>query len=110
MAYDELLADRIRACLEGEPGVTEKRMFGGLAFLVDGSMAVSASGHGGLMARVDPAQSEALTREPNVTRMVMRGRAMDGWLRVTADAVAGDEELERWVRRSVGYARSVSSS
>jgi TfoX/Sxy family transcriptional regulator of competence genes len=110
VAYDEQLADRIRACLDGEPGVTEKRMFGGLAFLVDGSMAVSASGQGGLMVRVDPAQSEALTSEPSVTRAVMRGRAMDGWLRVGADAVAGEEDLDRWVQRGVGYARSLSSS
>jgi TfoX/Sxy family transcriptional regulator of competence genes len=110
VAYDEELADRIRACLDGEHGVTEKRMFGGLAFLVDGSMAVSASGHGGLLLRVDPAQTDGLISEPNVTRAVMRGRAMDGWLRVTADAVARDDDLDRWVRLSVGYARSLSAS
>ena len=107
MAYDEQLADRIRACLDGESGVTEKRMFGGLAFLVDGSMSVAASGEGGLLLRVDPAETEALTSQPTVTRAVMRGRAMNGWLRVTAAAVAGDDDLERWVRRSVGYARSL---
>jgi TfoX/Sxy family transcriptional regulator of competence genes len=107
MAYDEQLADRIRACLNGEPGVTEKRMFGGLAFLVDGSMAVSASGQGGLLVRVDPAETQALTREPNVHRAVMRGREMDGWLRVAAQTVAGDDDLQRWVRRCVSYARSL---
>jgi TfoX/Sxy family transcriptional regulator of competence genes len=107
VAYDEQLAERIRACLDGEPGVTEKRMFGGLAFLVDGSRAVSASGQGGLLLRVDPSESEALTAHPNVTRAVMRGREMDGWLRVAAEAVESDDELERWVRRSVGYARSL---
>lgn len=107
MAYDEDLADRIRAKLGGERGVTEKRMFGGLAFLIDGNMAVSASGQGGLLLRVDPEQSEALVREPNAERAVMRGRAMDGWLRVAVDTDAGDEEFERWVARGVGYARSL---
>jgi TfoX/Sxy family transcriptional regulator of competence genes len=107
VAYDEDLADRIRVCLGAEPGITEKRMFGGLAFLVDGSMAVAASGHGGLLLRVDPAQTQALVQAPNVERAVMRGREMDGWLRVGAEAVAGDDDLERWVGRSVGYARSL---
>jgi hypothetical protein len=110
VAYDEQLADRIRACLDGEPGVTEKRMFGGLAFLIDGSMAVSASGQGGLLLRVDPAETQTLTTEPNVDRAVMRGREMDGWLRVAAKAVAGDDDLERWVRRSVDYARSLPAT
>jgi TfoX/Sxy family transcriptional regulator of competence genes len=107
VAYDEQLAERIRACLNGEPGVTEKRMFGGLAFLVDGSMAVSASGQGGLLVRVDPAETQALISEPNVHRAVMRGREMDGWLRVAAQAVAGDDDLQRWVHRCVSYARSL---
>jgi TfoX/Sxy family transcriptional regulator of competence genes len=107
VAYDEDLADRIRVCLGEEPGITEKRMFGGLAFLVDGSMAVAASGQGGLLLRVDPAQTQALVQEPNAERAVMRGREMDGWLRVGAEAVAGDDDLERWVRRGVAYARSL---
>ena len=107
MAYDEDLAERIRGCLDGERGVTEKRMFGGLAFLVDGNMAIAASGQGGLLVRADPAQTQALINEPNVDRAVMRGREMDGWLRVAAEAVAGDADLERWVRQSVSYARSL---
>src|SRR4051794_16688111 len=82
MAYDEELAERIRHAVAGEAGITEKRMFGGLAFLVHGNMAVAASGQGGLMVRTDPADAESLTAEPHVGRMVMRGREMDGWLRV----------------------------
>ena len=107
MAYDEELADRIRETVEGEAGVTEKRMFGGLAFLLDGHMAVAASGQGGLMLRVDPAESEALTAHEHVSRMVMRGREMDGWLRVDPQAVRDDAELHRWVSIGVTYARSL---
>ncbi len=107
MAYDGVLADRVREALVGEPGVTERRMFGGLAFLVHGHMAVAASGEGGLMLRVDPADGPGLVDEPDVTRVVMRGRAMDGWLRVAAGAVAGDDELARWVARGTAYARSL---
>ena len=105
MAYDETLAARVREATEGEPDVTEKRMFGGLAFLVGGNMAVAASGEGGLMVRVDPADGPDLVDEPDVSRVVMRGRAMDGWLRVTAEAVAGDAELRTWVDRGAAYAR-----
>ena len=107
MAYDEALADRVRDAIEGEPDVTEKRMFGGLAFLVGGNMAVAASGEGGLMVRVDPADGPGLVAEPGVDRVVMRGRAMDGWLRVTAEAVAADAELRAWVDRGATYARSL---
>ena len=82
MTYDRELADRVRAALSAEPGVTEKAMFGGLAFLVDGSLAVAASGKGGLMVRCDPARADELTAADGVARMVMRGREMDGWLRV----------------------------
>ena len=102
MAYDEDLANRIREQLAGHDAVTEKRMFGGLAFLVDGSMAVAASRTGGLMVRVDPAQSDDLVEADGVERMVMRGREMDGWLLVDADRVAGDGS--RWVRRGGGAA------
>jgi hypothetical protein len=109
MAYDEVLADRLRAQLSGEPGLTEKRMFGGLAFLIGGNMAVSASGQGGLLLRVDPAETEALVQEPHVDRFVMRGRAMDGWLRVDDAAVESDEDLGRWVSHGVSYARSLPS-
>ena len=92
MAYDEELADRIRGLLPDVP-VTEQKMFGGLAFLVGGNMAVAASGKGGLMLRCDPADSERLVGEPGTSRMEMRGKEMDGWLRVTSDAVADDQAL-----------------
>jgi TfoX/Sxy family transcriptional regulator of competence genes len=107
VAYDVDLADRLRELLSGEPGVVEKRMFGGLAFMVDGHMAVSASGQGGLLLRVDPDRTDALVREPRASRFVMRGREADGWLRVDIDALATDEELGRWVRHGVGYARTL---
>ena len=107
MAYDEGLANRIRELLAGEQGVTEKKMFGGLAFLIGGNMSVSASGRGGLMVRVDPGDSEALVSKQHCERMVMRGREMDGWLRVAPEGVRTKRELERWVKRSVGYARSL---
>jgi TfoX/Sxy family transcriptional regulator of competence genes len=107
MAYDVELADRIRAVLQAEPGLTERRMFGGLAFLVQGNMAVSASSQGGLLLRVDPAETESLTSEPHVRRFEMRGRAMDGWLRVAAEMVEDDDDLRRWVGHGIGYARSL---
>ena len=107
MAYDEDLADRIRELVAGERGVTEKRMFGGLAFLINGHLSVSASGRGGLMVRCDPAASAQHLAEPKVERMVMRGRGMDGWLRVDASAVSSDAELRRWVRVGVDYATSL---
>jgi TfoX/Sxy family transcriptional regulator of competence genes len=107
MAYDEELAERIRRQVRAEPGLTEKKMFGGLAFLINGNMSVAASGQGGLMVRCDPEETDDLVHEPGAEHMVMRGRAMDGWLRVRADAVSADAELERWVRQGVGYARSL---
>jgi TfoX/Sxy family transcriptional regulator of competence genes len=107
MAYDERLADRIREQLVGEVGLTEKRMFGGLAFLINGNMAVSASSQGGLLLRVDPAQTEQLAGEPHAQRFVMRGREMDGWLRVETDGIDSDAEFARWVRRGVAYARTL---
>jgi TfoX/Sxy family transcriptional regulator of competence genes len=103
MAYDEDLADRIREAI-GKRDTTEKRMFGGLAFLVGGNMAVAASGQGGLMLRCDPADSDTLVAEPGASRMVMRGREMDGWLRVTTDSVADDESLRHWVDIGTTYA------
>jgi TfoX/Sxy family transcriptional regulator of competence genes len=108
MTYDAALADRIRDAVEGEEGVTEKRMFGGLAFLVGGNMAVAASGQGGLMLRVDPAESETLTAHEHVSRMVMRGREMDGWLRVAADVVDDEDALRRWVATGRDVARSLA--
>jgi TfoX/Sxy family transcriptional regulator of competence genes len=107
MAYDEKLADRIRELVSGEPGVTEKKMFGGLAFLIDGNMSVSASGQGGLLVRVDPDESDTLTRKPGVALMEMGGRSMAGWLRVDADAVRTKKQLAAWVERGVGFARSL---
>jgi TfoX/Sxy family transcriptional regulator of competence genes len=107
MAYDEKLADRIRELVAGERGVTEKKMFGGLAFLIDGNMSVSASGQGGLLVRVDPDESGALTGNPGVALMEMGGRSMAGWLRVDADAVGTKKQLAAWVERGVTYARSL---
>ena len=107
MAYDEQLAERIRDLVAGERGVTEKKMFGGLAFLIGGNMAVAASGQGGLLVRVDPDESDALVANTNARPMEMRGREMRGWLRVDAEDVAGKRELSRWIERGVGYARSL---
>jgi hypothetical protein len=107
MAYDEELADRIREVVRGEPGLTEKAMFGGLAFLVGGNMAVGASGQGGMLLRCDPAQTEDLVTRPHVRRFEMRGREMDGWLRVDLAAVGTEDELRGWVDRGVTYARSL---
>lgn len=107
MAYDEELANRIREVVQDERGLTERRMFGGLAFMIDGNMAVGASGQGGLLLRVDPGQTESLVRPPQVRRFEMRGKEMDGWLRVDADAVDSDDDLRRWVDHGVSYARSL---
>jgi TfoX N-terminal domain len=107
VAYDEDLAERIRALVEDEHGLTEKKMFGGLAFLINGNMSVSASGQGGLLLRVDPEQTDALLDEPHAQSFVMRGRAMDGWLRVDPAGLRSDDDLGRWVARGVGYARSL---
>ena len=107
MAYDEELADRIRELLATDHDVTEKKMFGGLAFLIGGHMSVSASGRGGLLLRCDPEDTDTLIRQPHVGRFEMRGRAMDGWLRVDADGVESREELEHWVAVGVDYARSL---
>jgi TfoX/Sxy family transcriptional regulator of competence genes len=107
MAYDEELAGRIRELVAGEQGLTEKKMFGGLAFLVNGNMSVAASGEGGLLVRVDPDESEGLVEKPGVETMVMRGRPMAGWLLVDAGAVRTKQQLGAWVRRGVGRARSL---
>jgi TfoX/Sxy family transcriptional regulator of competence genes len=107
MAYDEDLANRIRELLAGETGVTEKKMFGGLAFLIGGNMAVAASGQGGLMVRCDPDETDALLQSPHARRFEMRGREMDGWLRVDDDGVRTKRDLERWVRTGADYARAL---
>jgi TfoX/Sxy family transcriptional regulator of competence genes len=106
MAYDEELAARIRDLLADEAGVAEKKMFGGLAFLVNGNMAVAASGQGGLLVRVDPAESAELVETTPATEMAMRGRSMAGWLRLES-AELESNELVPWVNRGVAYARSL---
>jgi TfoX/Sxy family transcriptional regulator of competence genes len=107
MTYDVELADRIRKVVSGERGLSEERMFGGLAFLIDEKMAVSASSKGGLLLRIDPIQAASLVSEPHVRPAEMRGREMDGWLRVDADVLETDDELRRWVNHGVVYARSL---
>jgi TfoX/Sxy family transcriptional regulator of competence genes len=107
MAYDEALADRIHELLAGEPDVTEQKMFGGLAFLIGGNMAVAASGQGGVLVRVDPASSIHLLATTKATLMEMRGRQMPGWLRVALEDVRTTRQLERWVRLGTTYARSL---
>jgi TfoX/Sxy family transcriptional regulator of competence genes len=107
VAYDEALAERIRELLGGESDLTEKKMFGGLAFLVGGNMAVAASGQGGVLVRVDPAESDTLVATTNARPMEMRGREMAGWLRVDSEHVRTERELARWVELGVTYARSL---
>jgi TfoX/Sxy family transcriptional regulator of competence genes len=103
VAYDETLAERIRDLLANEDGITEKKMFGGLAFLVNGNMAISASREGGILLRSDPAKAV-----PDGARMaVMRGRPMDGWLRVDADRLRTKSQLARWTKIGVGYAKTL---
>lgn len=107
MAYDEELADRIRELVQDESGLTEKKMFGGLAFLIGGHMAAAAAGHGGLMVRSDPAKANDIVDDVVISRMEMRGRPMGGWLRVTEEALADEAILRRWVDHGVTYARSL---
>ena len=107
MAYDEALAARIRDRIGATPGLSEKKMFGGLAFLIGGNMAVAASGQGGILVRVDPGESDALVASTPAEPMEMRGKQMAGWLRVSTDDVSSDPALAEWVERGVGYARSL---
>jgi TfoX-like protein len=107
VAYDEDLANRIRELILEEQGVTEQRMFGGLAFLINGNMSVSASGRGGLLLRGDPAHTDALLKRRHVAPFETRGRTMSGWLRVHADGVRTKRQLGPWVARGVAYARSL---
>jgi TfoX/Sxy family transcriptional regulator of competence genes len=107
MAYDEDLANRIRELLGSAKGVDEKRMFGGLAFLVHGNMSVAVSSKGGLMVRVPPEDTEKLLTRAHVSPMVMAGRETRGWLRVDADGVKTKRQLEGWVTRGVDYASSL---
>jgi TfoX/Sxy family transcriptional regulator of competence genes len=107
VSYDEELADRIRELVSGEAGLTEQKMFGGLAFLIGGNMAVSASGQGGLMVRVDPARSDELVATTPAHPLEMRGRPMAGWLRVGTEHVRTKRELAKWVAMGTTYARSL---
>jgi TfoX/Sxy family transcriptional regulator of competence genes len=107
VAFDEHLADRIRELVAQEQGIDEQRMFGGLAFLVNGKMAVSASGQGGLLVRVDPAETDRLAARAHADRFEMRGRPMEGWLRVDGAGLRTKRQLEPWVARGVAYARSL---
>lgn len=109
MAYDEDLADRIRELVARERGVAEKKMFGGLAFLVGGNMAVAASGQGGILVRVDPEESDSLVAKTKAYPMKMRGREMGGWLRVDSEHVRTKPQLSKWVERGIAYARSLPS-
>lgn len=109
MAYDEDLANRIRELVSMEDGLTEQRMFGGLAFLINGNMSVSASGRGGLLLRVDPAETDALLARPHALQFEMRGRVMQGWLRVDPEGLRTKRQLQAWVTRGVSYARSLRS-
>jgi TfoX/Sxy family transcriptional regulator of competence genes len=107
VAYDEELADRIRELIGSETGLTEQKMFGGLAFLVGGNMAISASGQGGVLVRVDPAESDRLVASTNARVMEMRGRAMAGWLRLDSEDVRTKRQLAKWVELGTAYARSL---
>ncbi len=107
MAYDQELAERIRQLIGNDPELTEKKMFGGLAFLIRGNMAIAASNEGGAMVRVDPAQSDALVATTKARLVQMRGRDMPGWLRVRSDDVRTDDQLAPWVEMGIGYARSL---
>ena len=107
MAYDQELADRIRRLIGSDPDITEKKMFGGLAFLIAGNMAIAASNHGGAMVRVDPQQGDALVATTTASLVEMRGRPMRGWLHVSSGDLRSDDQLATWVERGTGYARAL---
>jgi TfoX N-terminal domain len=107
MAYDEILAGRIRDLIGPDPELTEKKMFGGLAFLIRGHMAISASGQGGVLVHVAPERTDVLVATTTATIAVMQGREMSGWLRVSAEDVRADGELAEWVEIGLGHARSL---
>ncbi len=107
MAYDEKLAERLRELLDGEPRLSEKKMFGGLAFLIGGNMAIAASGQGGVLVRVDPTETGKLVDSSKAEVAVMRGRPMDGWLRVASEHVGTKRQLAKWADLGVSYARSL---
>jgi TfoX/Sxy family transcriptional regulator of competence genes len=107
MAYDEDLANRLRELLADESAITEKKMFGGLAFLLHGNMSVSASRNGGLLARIDPADTDACLGRPHVALMEMGGRTMDGWITVAPEGLKSKRELAAWVKRSVTFVKKL---
>jgi hypothetical protein len=107
MAYDEEFAGRIRELVAGEPDLTEQRMFGGLAFLIGGNMAVAASGQGGALVRADPLQTDDLVATSDADAFEMRGRSMQGWLRVAPEHLQSHEQLATWVALGTAYARSL---
>ena len=107
MPHDEDLAERLRELLAGEPDLSEMKTFGGIGFLIGGHMAVAASGQGGLMVRVDPAESEKLVLTTDAYPMVMRGKPMKGWLRLDSEHVTGKRELAKWVKTGTTFARSL---
>lgn len=107
MAYDEVLAHRVRAQLSGEDGITERSMFGGLGFMVDGKMALAAGSQGVLMVRVEPSEGERLSGQDGVEPTIMRGGPIKGWLDVAPSTLDEDDVLRRWVRTGVDYARSL---
>ena len=107
MAYDEDLADRIRELVASEGNVSEQKMFGGLAFLINGNMAIAASSAGGVLVRADPAESDVIVARTRATPMVMRGKEMQGWLRVGVEDVRTKRQLAKWVGIGTSYARSL---
>ena len=107
MAYDEEIAERIRELVSAQPGVSERKMFGGLAFLIGGNMAVAASGQGGILVRVDPEQADSLAADTDAQTAAMRGREMRGWLRVDSENLQNEQQLEKWVDLGTTYARSL---
>lgn len=107
VTYDEDLANRIREVVGREPGLSERKMFGGLAFLVNGNMSVAASREGGLLLRVDPARTEELLARKHARSFVMRGKPMDGWIRVDPEGLRNKRDLERWVGVGTDFARTL---
>jgi len=107
VAYDEELAERLRELLDDEPQLQEKKMFGGLAFLIGGKMAIAASRQGGVLVRVDPAESDKLLHTSHAEMAVMRGRPMEGWLRVAPAHLRTRAQLAKWANLGASYARSL---
>jgi TfoX/Sxy family transcriptional regulator of competence genes len=107
MVYDENLANRLRELLADEDGITETRMFGGLAFLLHGNMTVSASRSGGLLIRIDPADTDAVLARPHVTLMEMRGRTIAGWITVGPEGLKTTRQLAAWVKRSLAFVKTL---